>query len=210
MLVCFFPVSPVWGLAGEWGWKCVYVYIQHPHRNQERKSAGIVSWASPLWRVALIPATGLLVFLLTFSWWWTLATEVFRAASFKEVFQCWPKERPEWMICKSFCLFQVPLSTFSACLAYLANPATVHPPRIAAGCLDWPVFFCLIQRFSHGHIPLPHFHGVKLNDNLALCLVSQSQQEMAAPQRPIWREKILFARPSLPKHLLFHRSSIKY
>ena len=86
---------------------------------------------------------------------------------------------------QEFLSFPVPLSSFSTCLAYLANPATVHPPRTAAGCLDWPVFFCPIQRFSHGHIPLPHFHGVKLNDNLALCLVSLSQQEMAAPQRPI-------------------------
>ena len=113
------------------------------------------------------------------------------------------------MNCKSFCHFCVPLSSFSACLAHLANPATVRPPRTAAGFLDWPVFFCLVQRFSHGQIPLLHFHGVKLNDKLALCLVSRSQQEMAAPQRPIWREKIFFARTSLPKHFLFHRSSIK-
>lgn len=130
MLVCSFPLSPGWGLEGElqYRWRCVHVCIQHPHRNQERKAAGIVNWASPLWRVAVIPATGRLVFLLTFSWW-KLATAVFRAASF------WPKEKPEWMNCKSFCHFRVPLSSPSACLAHLANPATVHPPRTAAGFL---------------------------------------------------------------------------
>ena len=210
MLVCFFPLNPVQGnLAGElqylWGWRCVYVCGQHPHRNWERKAAGIVNWASPPWRVAVIrPLAGGSVFLFTFSWWWKLATAVFRAASVKEVLQCWHKEKPEWMNYKSFGHLCVSVYSLSACLAHLANPATVRP-RTAAACLDCPVFFCWIQRVSHGQIPSPHFHGVKLNDSLALCLVSRSQQEMAAPLRPIWREKVLSARTSLPKHFLFHR-----
>lgn len=141
-LVCVFPLSPVQdNLAGElqylWGRRCVYVCGQHPHRNWERKAAGIVNWASPPWRVVVIcPLAGGSVFLFTFSWWWKLATAVFRAASFKEVLQCWHKERPKWMNYKSFGHLRVSVYSLSACLAHLANPATVRPPRTAAGCLD--------------------------------------------------------------------------
>lgn len=70
---------------------------------------------------------------------------------------------------------------------------------------DRPVFFCWVQRFSHGQIPLLHCYGVKLNDNLALCHVSQRQQETAAPLRAVGREKTLFARISQPRSFLFHR-----
>ena len=189
---------------------CARARIQHPHRNQTRKTARRVNWANSLWRVVvMLPGAGGSVFLFSFPWWWKLATAVFGEASLKEVLQFWHKERPEWRNCE-FCHLRAPVYSLSPCLAHLINPATVCLPRTAAAHLDCPVFFCRIWRFSHGQIPLPHFHGVKLNDNLALRRASWSQLEMAALLRPVWREKTLFARTSLPKHFLFHRQLIKY
>jgi hypothetical protein len=85
---------------------------------------------------------------------------------------------------RSFCHLCFSGDSLSASLAHLASLATVCPFGPAV-FLDCPVLLYWTQGFSHGHIPLPHFHGVKLKDNLSLCLVSQRQQEMAAPLRPI-------------------------
>lgn len=76
------------------------------------------------------------------------------------------------MNCKSVCHLFVALLRLHFLPAYHTNPASVCPPRTSAGFPDCPVFFCRLQRFSHGQIPLSHFHRVKLNDNLArqLCL----------------------------------------
>lgn len=150
---------------------CVCVWAQHSHRNQERETAGIVSWVRPFLKVTVIPpVAGVSVFLFAFSWWWKRATAVFRAASLKEVlYSGIMKSLNEWIVR----VFVSSVSLFT-CLTCLANPAIVIPPRIAAGFLDYPVFFCWIQRFSHGQSPSPHFHGLQLNDSLALCLVSES------------------------------------